>query len=45
MKKEYQVQCAECLCTLYFTDGVSGITGELCSGCQEEEDYWDDDDD
>lgn len=35
-----QVQCANCLCTLYFTgeDGYSGTTGELCSSCQEQQD-------
>ena len=33
----WQIQCAECLCTLYYTDGsVSGINGELCSICESE---------
>lgn len=45
-----QVQCAECLCTLYFVEeGVWGITGELCDSCErknrEEGAFYDDDDD
>ncbi|EGQ8220200.1 hypothetical protein ACER1D_004021 [Vibrio alginolyticus] len=47
---ENQIQCAECLCTLYFTgeNGAWGITGELCYDCQKEKDLmdgYDDDDD
>ncbi|WP_419535286.1 hypothetical protein [Endozoicomonas sp.] len=48
MSDEYQVQCAECFCTLYFvTGGLYGITGELCDACQsaKDEEDWDDDDD
>lgn len=42
-----QIQCAECLCTLYFTgeDGPWGITGELCESCERQVDFEDDDDD
>lgn len=42
-----QIQCANCLCTLYFVDqGIWGVTGELCDSCRkEEEDNYDDDDD
>lgn len=42
-----QIQCAECLCTLYFTgeNGSSGVTGELCESCQQDHDNEDDDDD
>ncbi len=42
-----QVQCANCLCHLYWVEhGGWGITGELCESCQQEEDdfYFDDDD-
>lgn len=44
-----QVQCAQCYCTLYFTNGsYSGTTGEVCSSCQSKKDnqeYEDDYDD
>ncbi len=43
-----QIQCANCYCTLYFTgeNDVRGITGELCSSCEsEQEQQYDDDDD
>ncbi len=36
-----QVQCAQCLCTLYWTNaGDGGVTGEICGTCQQEEDDW-----
>ena len=35
MEDEQQVQCANCLRTLYWVESaVWGITGELCSDCQ-----------
>jgi len=45
-----QIQCANCYCTLYFTgeNGSSGVTGELCSSCEHEEEvrkHNDEDDD
>ncbi|WP_186294755.1 hypothetical protein [Vibrio algivorus] len=44
-----QVQCAECYCTIYFTDGSYwGITGELCYDCEKKKEayqYLLDDDD
>lgn len=49
MTNRKQIQCAECYCTLYFTDGsYGGVTGELCSSCKDQKDIAgnnDDDDD